>query len=69
MSGHSEDNYVQCTQCGYIYQIKFKLNSEDIYTDSKCPVCCNKRALSIGKDLLLDKYELYDPYLDDRYYI
>lgn len=59
--------YIQCSQCGHVYQTKQKHNIDDLYVNETCPFCNAKRGLYIGTDLY-DFYELADITLDARYY-
>ena len=60
-------DYIQCSQCGRVYQTKQKHNVDDLYVDEICPFCNAKRGLYIGANLD-DFYELADITLDARYY-
>ena len=66
---NDKDNYgnVQCTQCGHVYQTKRKVNIEDLYVNTKCPLCGTKKGLYVGKTIE-DYYEFYDVNKDSRYY-
>ena len=65
---NSEDRtYLQCTNCGEIYQIDRKISMEKIYVNSYCPYCNHTRALNCGQDKA-DLYIYSDPVLDKRYY-
>ena len=66
---NSKDNYgnIQCTQCGLVYYAKIKFNIEDLYTDTKCPVCGTKKGLYVG-ETIEDFYEFYNVNEDPRYY-
>lgn len=66
MATRKNRQYVQCTNCGHIYQTR-KLNIDSIYIDHICPQCGAGRGLNIGNDIL-DKYMYYDVTKDKRYY-
>ena len=56
--------YIQCTKCGLVQKVFIKPEEDDIYIDTKCPRCGNKKAL-----LCYDDYYKYcDVNLDERYY-
>lgn len=66
----SESVNVQCQKCGTIFQVDERENKvEKIYIHAQCPFCEHDgNMLNIGQDIL-DKYELYDVTMDERYYI
>jgi phage FluMu protein Com len=68
MSG-ARHNY-QCVHCGKIQYIQEDVGSikDFIYYEVYCPHCKTATShLDIGNDTL-DKYELYDYTLDERYF-
>lgn len=66
---NSEDRtYLQCTNCGKIYQVECNISIEKTYVDNFCPYCDHTRALNCGNDEA-DLYIYSDITLDKRYYI
>ena len=62
-------HYYQCQNCGEISKAKFEYKTEDIFVDLWCDQCATETPqLYIGADLL-EKYELYNVNLDQRYFI
>lgn len=65
----SEDRtYLQCANCGNIYDVENRIPIDKLYIDSYCPICNYSRALNIG-DSKDDKYLYYDPHMDEKFYI
>ena len=65
--GTNNVDYIQCSQCGRVYQAKLEHNVDDLYVYEICPFCNANRGLYIGTNLD-DFYELADITLDIRYY-
>ena len=66
--GRSEDRtFLQCTDCGKIYDVYDDISIEALYVHSCCPRCGHIRALNIGNSED-EKYLYYDVSLDERYY-
>ena len=65
MDGH----YYQCNYCGEIHASRLRYSTEDEFVDLWCDQCETETPqLYVGKDLL-EKYELYNPNLDARFFI
>ena len=67
MRESKDRTFLQCTNCGEVYQVEQEYDIESLYINSCCPHCEHKRALVCGNSLD-DIYELYDPVLDKRFY-
>lgn len=67
MNIEREQTFVQCTKCGHIHIVKRIISMDKAIVMSYCTNCGNERALNCGysED---DVAELYDPYLDCRYF-
>ena len=61
--------YVQCCNCGHIYEQQVQCNDDDLYIDGiKCEKCRQEvKHLRCGEDLL-DIYIYYDVTKDPRMY-
>ena len=60
--------WVQCRNCGHVYDIDRRVSIEDLFVTAFCPRCNHNKALNCGEN----KYEipLYaDRNLDRRYYL
>lgn len=67
MEKAEDRTYLQCTNCGEVYDVYEDISIEDLYVQSYCPKCGHTRALNIGNSED-EKYLFYDPCMDDRYY-
>jgi rubredoxin len=65
--GRDNVDYIQCSQCGHVYQVEQKHKVEDLYVNETCPSCNSTRGLYMGTNLDYF-YELADITLDSRYY-
>lgn len=65
---NSEDKtYLQCTNCGEIYQVRGKIDMSNVYVNSYCQCCGHVKALNCGNNRE-DLYIYSDINLDKRYY-
>lgn len=63
-----ERSYIQCLNCGNVYDVEYKIPISNAIVDMICPKCGHKRGLNCGcnKD---DVAELEDSFLDERWFI
>ena len=67
---YSEDRtFLQCTNCGKIYEVEGKWSADDLYIDNYCSCCGHNNRMLIVCDDIDDIYKYYDNTLDERYYI
>lgn len=59
--------WIQCQNCGALYQIQQKLPVDAFYIDTECPECGYEVGLNCGENEE-DVYELMNINLDDRFY-
>jgi hypothetical protein len=62
-----ECTWIQCQNCGHIYQINKKVSIEKSIIESVCPECEHHVGLNCG-DKKEDIYIYMNPNLDNRYY-
>lgn len=68
MKSAEDRSYLQCTNCGKVFQVDRRFPEGTLYIYRYCPRCGDfEKTLWVGKDIL-DIYELYDPVCDERYY-
>lgn len=67
MDAGKERTWIQCTNCGHIYIVDRKISINMAIIRSSCPRCKWGRGYNCGHNEL-DIAELYDPYLDERYF-
>lgn len=65
--GKKKKTFVQCTNCGKIYQISHSVDVEKLYITAYCQECESRIAINLG-DNISDIYKYYNVNLDDRYY-
>ena len=63
-----QSTWVQCQDCGKIYQIADKVSIDKSIIHSVCPRCGESIGLNCG-DKEEDIYIYMNPSLDERYYI
>lgn len=65
-----EKNFFQCQECGCVHYIETEYDIDNEMYEQLICVKCNKRAthLWVGNDPN-DFYELYNPNLDERFFI
>ena len=67
MGTDKEKTWLQCMNCGHIYIIDRNISIEKSIVKASCPECEYMKALNCGHSEN-DVLELYDPYLDYRYF-
>jgi hypothetical protein len=67
-SKEKQSTWVQCQNCGNIYQIADKVSIEESIIQSECSRCGECVGLNCG-DKEEDIYIYMNPNLDERYYI
>ena len=68
MNTEREKTWVQCQECGEVYQMPQTIDIDKLYIWAHCPICNHMtRGLNLG-DNEDDVYYLYDVTLDERYY-
>lgn len=63
-----ERSYIQCLNCGNVYDIEYKIPISNAIVNTVCPKCSHKRGLNCGQNEN-DVVELKDSFLDERYFI
>ena len=60
--------WVQCRNCGHVYEIDRRISIEDLFVTAFCPSCNHNKALNCGESL--SDVSLYvDRTLDEKYFI
>ena len=60
--------WVQCRNCGHVYDINRRVSIEDLFVTAFCPRCNHNKALNCGESL--SDVSLYvDRTLDEKYFI
>lgn len=60
--------WVQCRNCGHVYDINRLVSIEDLFVTAFCPRCNHNKALNCGENQY--EIDLYaDRNLDKRYYL
>lgn len=67
MGTEKEKTWLQCTNCGHIHIVEQHIPMERAIVNSYCERCGYGRALNCGYSEE-DLAELYDPYLNERYF-
>ena len=62
-----KQTWIQCNECGEIYQIPCSVPIDKLYVASNCPRCGFMTGLNLG-DKQEDLYYFYDHTKDERYY-
>lgn len=62
-----QNSWVQCQECGNIYQVPYQAPESEVFVIAYCSVCESRTGLNLGnnKD---DIYLYMNPNVDDRYY-
>ena len=63
--GKKKQTWIQCTECGRIYQISRQCSEEDLYVVAYCSECESRIGLNLGCDEN-DIYMYMNPNLDRR---
>lgn len=67
MSADKDRTWLQCTNCGRIHIVEYKIPIGRAIVNSYCERCGNGKALNCGHSED-DVTELQDYFLDERYY-
>lgn len=59
--------WVQCQECGEIYQKEVMFPTNELYVKDKCPTCGYKTMLNLGENKE-DIYLYMNPNVDYRYF-
>ena len=59
--------WVQCQDCGEIYQVQRMFPTNELFVVAKCPACGSKTGLNLG-DKEEDIYLYMNPNVDYRYF-
>ena len=62
-----ENTYIQCQNCGKLYQIDRKISVNVSITRTECPRCGSYSGLNCGSDKS-DIYLYLNPNVDERYF-
>lgn len=62
-----KDTWLQCSECGKIFQIPYSVSIEELYVTAECPRCDSTKGLNLG-DKQEDIYLYENPNVDERYY-
>lgn len=62
-----KNTWIQCNECGKIFQIPRSVPIEELYTIARCPRCGFMMGLNLG-DKKEDIYLYGNPNLDERYF-
>ena len=65
--GKKKKTFVQCTNCGKIYQISHSVDVEELYVTAYCKECESRMAINLG-DKEEDIYLYMNPNLDERFF-
>lgn len=68
MDTKENKTWVQCRNCGHVYEVDRRISIEDLFVHAFCPRCNHNKALNCGESL--DDVSLYaDRTMDERYFI
>ena len=65
--GKKKQTWIQCTECGRIYQISRQFPEDELYVVAYCTECECRIGLNLGCDEN-DVYYFYNNSMDPRYY-
>lgn len=65
--GKKKSTWVQCQDCGEIFQIPYTISIDKLYVMTNCPNCGDAKALNLGNQKE-DWYYFYNVNLDYRQY-
>lgn len=65
--GKKKRTWVQCQDCGEIFQVPYAVEIDKLYITACCPNCGETRGLNLG-DKKEDIYFYYNANLDIRHY-
>ena len=65
--GNNRITYIQCQDCGRIYEIPYEVEVDKLYVFANCPNCGIAKGLNLG-DKEEDRYLYYNVVMDTRYY-
>ena len=66
-TGGKKITYIQCQDCGEIYEVSYEVEIDKLYIIANCPNCGIAKGLNLGGNKE-DKYYFYDVVMDGRYY-
>lgn len=67
MRNQEDKTWVQCRNCGHVYDIDRQVSIEDLFVTAFCPRCNHNKALNCGETP--EEIYLYaDRTMDERYY-
>ena len=55
MNLKEEKTWVQCRNCGHVYEIDRQVSIEELFVTAFCPSCNHNKALNCGDN----KYDIY----------
>ena len=68
MNTKESKTWIQCQNCGHVYDTDRHISVEDLFVTAFCPRCNHNRALNCGEDFY--EISLYaNRNLDARYYL
>ena len=59
--------YIQCQECGQIYEVPYTVEIDELYVVAACPSCGIAKGLNLGNKKE-DVYIYYDHTKDPRWY-
>lgn len=67
ITGGKKTTYIQCQECGQIYEVPYEVEIDKLYVIADCPDCGIAKGLNLGNEKE-DQYYFYNVNLDPRCY-
>lgn len=62
-----QKSWVQCQECGHVYQLQYQVPDDELFVYERCPVCEIRFGLNLGTNED-DIYLYLNQNVDPRYY-